>query len=110
MRLGDVTGIDGRTGSTDGSTEGIGEFADELEGLLRTDAATTGDDLLRTAQLGREEVSTTASNESIAAERLPESATSRACVFADCASARASIAPRRTVTMGAPKVGAEEAV
>src|SRR5690606_24760087 len=34
-----------------GSAEGIGEFADEFEGLLRTDAATTGDDLLRAAQL-----------------------------------------------------------
>src|SRR5699024_12284697 len=30
----------------------IGDLVGEFEGLLRTDAATTGDDLLRTTQLG----------------------------------------------------------
>src|SRR5699024_3076347 len=48
MRLGDVPGIDGRTRSTESGPEDIGELADEFEGLLRTDAATTGDDRLRT--------------------------------------------------------------
>src|SRR5699024_3706992 len=52
MRLGDVTGIDCRTRSTESGPEDTGELADEIEGLLRTDAATTGDDLLRTTQLG----------------------------------------------------------
>src|SRR5699024_4424280 len=52
MRLGDVTGIDCRTRSTESGPEDIGDLADEFEGLLRTDAATTGDDLLRTTQLG----------------------------------------------------------
>src|SRR5699024_5344263 len=51
MRLGDVPGIDGRTRRTESGTEDIGELTDELEGLLRTDTATTGDDLLRTPQL-----------------------------------------------------------
>src|SRR5699024_1590232 len=52
MRLGDVPGIDGRTRSTEIGSEDIGALADEFEGLLPTDAATTADDLLRTTQLG----------------------------------------------------------
>ena len=111
MRLRDVTGIDGRTRSTDSGTEDVGEFADEFandssEPTPRPPETT----FCAPRSSGREEVSTMASNESIEAARLPESATLRACVFSGWASARVSIAPRRTVMTGAPKVGADEAV